>query len=628
MPQIIYLILILLGMSASPAISAILVLSPDGSFTTKSTLASAATDPDVAGKTVIVTSALTADQSNISTATLHAWPSDRVLKVEKGGTIANTTKFVINGTFIAGLYQTFAGSAPVSFGAGSVAEVSPEWWGAKADGLDSSANVNTAAIHAAVATRKPVRFASGEYIHNGITIEDSTAANMDGVTLLGSGWLNTTLTCKRTGIDNIRFNSTNSYFQYLTIHDLSIKGNGSNGCGIYGNGIVWWNFQRLHIHDNGSHGIFIGGDSAGVEGGSYIGIIRDCRIYSNAGDGIHQVATGEKNQQNASYIQNCELAYNTNGLNLWGTNIVASENIIEANRKYGVLLKRVEGATGYSAFNVSITNSYFEKNPFGHILSYSAVSGSYIGVIVSLKITDNFFSSVGTGGVNDIPVKIDGTAQEMGVYNLIYEDNVSSRDYKNELVINCGIGPASSVKIVSRHQLSATTYSEIAKDASRVIVSNTGTVNYGFKTKTLQGFFYAKGGAGIVYPSPGALTSNVVSGSTTYFPIDVPVGSFIRKFAVPVSTDAKSYYLTFTLYSKDLASAVNSTKYTELYAPPSANSGGRLSGNSLAETYSIAHTKTYPMVVLDNANLYYKITVTIDAPGTYFYLSDPFILYY
>ena len=65
---------------------AILVFSPNGTYVTKPTLEAARTSADCAGKTVVVTTALTAAQSAITA----AWPADRALRVEKGGSIPQT----------------------------------------------------------------------------------------------------------------------------------------------------------------------------------------------------------------------------------------------------------------------------------------------------------------------------------------------------------------------------------------------------------------------------------------------------------------------------------------------------------------------------------------------------------
>src|SRR3990172_2462699 len=104
----------------SPSPAAILVQGANGTYAVKTTLAAAAVAPDAAGKTVVVTSALSAVQSNISSATLHAWPADRTLRVAPGGSIGNTTTFRYTGdTSQWQLQQVFAGTGAVTLGATS-----------------------------------------------------------------------------------------------------------------------------------------------------------------------------------------------------------------------------------------------------------------------------------------------------------------------------------------------------------------------------------------------------------------------------------------------------------------------------------------------------------------------------
>lgn len=138
--------LLCLSACGGSADGAVLVTSPSGNYTPTTTLAAAAIDPNAAGKTVVVTSVLSAVQSNISSATLHAWPSDRVLKIEKGGSIANTTLFRNNGNVIIsggtlagsgrfinntgsvtvnGSYQAFTGTGGVT----GLHVIKPQWFG-------------------------------------------------------------------------------------------------------------------------------------------------------------------------------------------------------------------------------------------------------------------------------------------------------------------------------------------------------------------------------------------------------------------------------------------------------------------------------------------------------------------
>lgn len=121
MKRILLTIIALLFATQSQA--AILVMSQNGTYTTATSLSSAATRADVAGKTVHVTSALSSSFSNISSATVHAWPSDRKLVVDKGGSINPTTKFV----FVSN-------------------EVTPEMFGAAGNGTTD----DTAAVQKAV----------------------------------------------------------------------------------------------------------------------------------------------------------------------------------------------------------------------------------------------------------------------------------------------------------------------------------------------------------------------------------------------------------------------------------------------------------------------------------------------
>jgi len=101
----------------------ILVYSNDGKLISKPTLLACSTDADCAGKTTTVTSALTADQSNIT-----AWPSDRTLRVVEGGSIANASALTINGPFECHpSHRAFVGTGAVTFGAGAVDKEYTAW---------------------------------------------------------------------------------------------------------------------------------------------------------------------------------------------------------------------------------------------------------------------------------------------------------------------------------------------------------------------------------------------------------------------------------------------------------------------------------------------------------------------
>lgn len=129
------------------------------------TLAAAATSNSCRNTSVVVTSALTAIQSNISSATVHRWPADRALKVEKGGSIANTTAFTIDGPFSAGGYQVFTGSGRVLFGNGIVDKTIPQWFGTNTTpGVTDMTTAFQKAIDSLPANGGQVYVANGTYL--------------------------------------------------------------------------------------------------------------------------------------------------------------------------------------------------------------------------------------------------------------------------------------------------------------------------------------------------------------------------------------------------------------------------------------------------------------------------------
>lgn len=136
----IYLFLLFTMMLAVPAHSAILVFSTNGTYTIKTSLSQAATEAECAGKTIMVTSALSSSFSNISSATLHEWPADRKLGVAQGGSINPTTKFV--------------------FAPGREEPVTPEMFGYVSGGNVTS---NTAAFQRAVDAYSHVKLSDGNY---------------------------------------------------------------------------------------------------------------------------------------------------------------------------------------------------------------------------------------------------------------------------------------------------------------------------------------------------------------------------------------------------------------------------------------------------------------------------------
>ena len=171
-----FLVFVLISFAAS-ANASVLVFSSNGAFTTETSIDSARSVGYAGNRKVVVTSALSSSFSNISTASVHGWPTDRALHIEKGGSLGNTTTFRINGPFSAGRYQVFTGAGKILFGQGSVQEAFPEWWGFS---QTASATVNAAALQAAVDSGAPiVSVPSGTYSFNN-TVKITKAVRFDG----------------------------------------------------------------------------------------------------------------------------------------------------------------------------------------------------------------------------------------------------------------------------------------------------------------------------------------------------------------------------------------------------------------------------------------------------------------
>jgi hypothetical protein len=153
----------------------VLIFSPNGTTTTKTTLAAAVASADVSGKTIVVTSAQTIDDLTI--------PSTIALRCEHGGIITvNSGKLLtINGSFTAGQYQCFAGSGDVRFGAGSVPDIYPRWFGAKGDGVTADGVAFQRAAFSVYSSGATLRPGNGTFlISPAVTITHPIKVNGEG----------------------------------------------------------------------------------------------------------------------------------------------------------------------------------------------------------------------------------------------------------------------------------------------------------------------------------------------------------------------------------------------------------------------------------------------------------------
>jgi hypothetical protein len=131
-----YFITLVLTLLAVNANAAILVFSPNGTYTTKTTLSQAATAADTAGRTVVVTT------PQVVTTPI-VWPKDRELKFERGGVV------------------TFSGAGALT----GLPTSNPMWFGAKND--MTSATATTTAFNKAALASDDMFVPVGTYLLNG-----------------------------------------------------------------------------------------------------------------------------------------------------------------------------------------------------------------------------------------------------------------------------------------------------------------------------------------------------------------------------------------------------------------------------------------------------------------------------
>ena len=198
---------------------AILVFSPNGTYVTKPTLEAARTSADCVGKTVVVTSALTAAQSDITA----AWPADRALEVKKGGSIRNTLVFTVNSSFSAGMYQVFAGTGQVALPQEPAVNV--KWFGAIGDGVTD----DTTAFNNALLATNSLFIPAGTFVIGDVQLFKKS--------IRGNGNTSTILLA-RSLASTVFFLQNPGDWEFTTLEKLTINGNNKLSDGVtFGNNV-------------------------------------------------------------------------------------------------------------------------------------------------------------------------------------------------------------------------------------------------------------------------------------------------------------------------------------------------------------------------------------------------------
>jgi len=278
----------------------------------------AAAIKDSRGKKVLISS-----PTNTLLSTLVI-PADVQIEVVKDGLISQGSHtLIINGRFSAGSYQTFGGSGSVRFGAGSVKEVYPQWWGAKGDGR-THYSANSAAFDAAMRSMPNggiVSIPTGTYLLDTVLIYDNITWEGAGPT----SYLKFMRPAENHFVDvrgrNVRIRNLaidgngigrlSGGRNAITGSALSLNGNGFTtkdiiieDCTFYANGfdtVGGWNVSQVIFSRNVVHSKVsaVSGSLSFVEGSHHITISEnsfpyDGQLYSIALDNLDSAAYPNK----------------------------------------------------------------------------------------------------------------------------------------------------------------------------------------------------------------------------------------------------------------------------------------------------------------------------------------------
>jgi len=310
-----------------------------------------------------------------------------------GGIItkASTYTLAINGSFEAGPYQVFSGfaSGDVTFGAGAVAKIYPEWWGI--DGTADDVEINAAIQSLTLGT---VALAKTLYLTSG------TINMKSGVNLIGpaGGFGGPDFHIIYSGADStIKFSGvTDSTLSQLNIRTDNAAANGIEA----GDASLRINLEKLYIQVKGSEtgsatgaGIYL---NAGTGWSGGIGI-RDCYVLAHK-YGVKMVGT----------VLATDTWTTVDMTNLWlvgrsAGRIAGSAGIYMDALTNGVGTYLRGGTIESFAIGIQHINGgwggFFEADMEDNITNYS-VGASFNGEII-VPVSNNYFRQGSNSGENN-----------------------------------------------------------------------------------------------------------------------------------------------------------------------------------------------------------------------------------
>ncbi len=305
-------------------------------------------------KTIFVDTVGTLSANTTIPSTLH-------LIMLKGGAITlGNYNLTINGPFLAGLSKVFnvTGTGVVSFGACSVKEVFPDWFGAYYGG-DCTAAIQYALDAAPAGGR--VKLQPYDYL----TTSTITVKNKNRITLEGDG-LSTGIKFSPTTDDDTAI-AIDGDCDNVTLHNFNLVYSNNNaatggvGCRVY-TGATAITFDRVYFADWLDKGLEM--DTA------YYAKIRYCRFMNcdnSALDTALAVGLYITAGANNTIIEGCQFTENDYALRiLAGNAVIIRDNSFEANGNSGNAFG-ISSQIGLATVNnLNFTGNYVEGNYTGN----------------------------------------------------------------------------------------------------------------------------------------------------------------------------------------------------------------------------------------------------------------------
>ena len=167
----------------------------------------------------------------------------------------------------------------------------------------------------------------------------------------------------------------------------NLHANGVNADGISIDGEINFVVEDVFCYANPGYGIRLGRSTHTTN----ITIDKSQFSYNGLG-GIYGIKNYTAIQLNGITIKDCYFGHNGgDGINVWGTNLIIRDNILEANDSSAIAFDAYGLQENTMVRNCLIEGNYIEQNGRGAIFAWTGYDGTYAHFIEQLTIRNNMF---------------------------------------------------------------------------------------------------------------------------------------------------------------------------------------------------------------------------------------------